>query len=98
MSPTMRSHSSLWKVPPIRNVRRRACQYPLAMESQSWITPPGKRSRMTMSASPVLAPQKPQRMNFSVPFQVVSDCMALKQKTRTAKANIPKTPNIAACA
>src|ERR1017187_2038420 len=96
-SPTMRSHSSLWWVPPIRNVRRRACQYPLAMESQSWITPPGNRSRTIMSARPTLAPQKPTRMNFSVPFHVASDCMALKQKTRTAKANIPKTPNNAAC-
>src|ERR1019366_103497 len=36
-SPTMRSHSSLWEGPPIRNVRRRAGQYPLAMEYPSWI-------------------------------------------------------------
>ena len=37
-------------------------------------------------------------MLYTSAFQVLSDCMALKQKTRTAKANIPKTPNIAACA
>ena len=72
-------------------------KYPLATESQSWITPPGNRSRMIMSARPTLAPQKPTRMNFCVPSHVASDCMALKQKTRTAKASIPKTPNNAAC-
>ena len=30
-------------------------------------------------------------------FHVASDCMALKQKTRTARSSIPKTPNNAAC-
>jgi len=35
-----------------------------------------------------ISTQKPTRMNFSISFQVPSDCMALKQKTRTPKANI----------
>jgi hypothetical protein len=50
----------------------------------------------TMNASPPFKPQNPTHTNFTVPAQTAAVCIARGQKTKTASASIPNTPNIAA--
>src|SRR6266536_2697097 len=57
----------------------------------------GETARMPVAvAERIPELQHPARTYFTVPSQAASVCMARRQKTRTARASMPKTPNIAA--